>query len=185
MEPNQIIFLNGPSSSGKTSLARKLQLRLDKPYLFVAEDMFFDTLPAREFAHADFVRYGTRLYNGFTQCVRTLAQCDNRVIVDTVAWNPGSLEGFVNVLWDLPVFAVGVHCPLDVLEAREQQRKDRSPGLTRKQFDVVHRNALYDLEINTSTMNSDACAERVVEAMQTPPTPHAFVRMKQRLDGLL
>ena len=176
------IFLNGASSSGKSSLARALQLRLEKPYLYLAEDMFFDALPEREYSPSDHQRYGSRLYEGFIQCVRALVECDNRVIVDTVAWSPGSLVGFVNALWDIPVFAVGVHCPLPVLEAREQQRQDRSLGLARKQFERVHRNAVYDLEIDTSGMESRACAELVVRAMESACTPHAFLRMKQRVN---
>ena len=69
------------------------------------------------------------------------------VIVDTVAWNPGSLAGFVDALWDIQVFAVGIHCALPLLEERERQRGDRSPGLARRQSEVVHRNAHYDFEI--------------------------------------
>jgi chloramphenicol 3-O phosphotransferase len=183
LEYPQVIFLNGASSSGKSSLAHALQERLEKPYLFVAEDMFFAALPAREFSQETYLRYGWRLYNGFTQCVRTLVECGNRVIVDTVAWNEGSLDGFINALWDMRVFAVGVHCPLDILEAREQQRGNRSVGLARKQFDLVHHNALYDLEVDTSQMESSACADRIVDAMKNPQAPHAFALMRQRLQA--
>lgn len=181
MESAQVIFLNGASSSGKSTLARALQRRLEKPYLYVAEDMFFDALPARDFPQSDYLRYGARLYDGFTQCVRTLVNCDNRVIVDTVAWNPGSLAGFVNALWDTRVFAVGVHCPLPILEERERQRKDRSLGLARRQFELVHRDTLYDLEIDTSRDAVETSVERVVHALEHPSTPHAFARMRQRL----
>jgi len=182
MEQIQVIFLNGASSSGKSSLARALQDRLENPYLYLAEDTFFDALPEREYPPSDYLRYGSRLYNGFIQCVRALVHCENRVIVDTVAWSPGSLVGFVNALWDLPIFAVGVHCPLPVLEMRERQRKDRSLGLARKQFERVHVNAMYDLEIDTSELDSSACAELVLRAMESARTPHAFARMKQRVD---
>lgn len=180
---NQVIFLNGPSSSGKSSLALALQRRLDKPYLYLAEDMFFDTLPKRQLPREDYLRYGGRLYNGFTRSVRALIDCQNRVIVDTVAWSLGSLSGFVEALWDRQVFAIGLHCPLAVLEAREQARNNRSIGLARQQFDLVHKDALYNLEIDTSSMSSDACAEKIIQAMQTAPILHAFARMKQRQDS--
>jgi chloramphenicol 3-O phosphotransferase len=158
LEQIQVIFLNGASSSGKSSLAHALQLRLEKPFIYFAEDMFFSALPAREYPQSDSFRYGSRLYSGFTQCARTLTECGNRLIVDTVAWNPGSLDGFVNALWDTHVFAVGVHCPLSILEVREQERKNRSLGLARKQLELVHLDALYDFEVNTATMESSACA---------------------------
>lgn len=178
MEQNQVIFLNGASSSGKSTLARALQDCLEKPYLHVSEDMFFATLPAREYTQAEYFQYGSRLYQGFTQCVRTLVECENRVIVDTVAWNPGSLAGFVDALWDLSVFAVGVHCPLALLEERERQRNDRSAGLARRQFELVHRDAVYDFVIDTSQQEIRACAELVAAAVNHAPIPHAFARMK-------
>jgi chloramphenicol 3-O phosphotransferase len=177
----QVVFLNGPSSSGKSSLAHGLQQRLAVPYVFFPEDMFFSGLPGREYTDAEGYLYGSRLYNGFTRCVRTMVESDNRVIVDTVAWNPGSLSGFVEALWDLKVFAVGVYCDLAVLEDRERLRGDRSTGLARRQYGKVHQNALYDIEINTSVADIDACAKRVADAMMAPATPHAFARMKQRL----
>ena len=179
MDHNQVIFLNGASSSGKSTLAQALQRCLEKPYLHVSEDTFFATLPTREYSQPEYLRYGSRLYNGFTQCVRTLVACENRVIVDTVAWNPGSLSGFVDALWDLQVFAVGVHCPLPLLEMREHERRDRSAGLARRQFELVHLNALYDVEIDTSQMDSSMGAEFISAALKNQPAPHAFARMKE------
>ena len=38
MSEGTIIFLNGASSSGKTSIARALQRRLAEPYLLVGPD---------------------------------------------------------------------------------------------------------------------------------------------------
>lgn len=183
MEHNQVIFLNGASSSGKSSLAQALQHSLEKPYLHISEDMFFASLAVREYAQSEYFRYGSRLYNGFTQCIRALVACENRVIVDTVAWSPGSLAGFVNALWDVNVFAVGVHCPLSLLEERERQRNDRSAGLARQQFEVVDRDALYDFEIDTSKAESKTCAELVVNAMKKQTIPHAFALMKQRIEN--
>ena len=78
--------------------------------------MFFGGWPEGEYAQEDFLRYGTRLYAGFAKCARTMIDCGNRLIVDTVAWNPGSLDAFVEALWDTRVLAVGVHCPLEFLK---------------------------------------------------------------------
>lgn len=45
--PPTIIFLNGVSSSGKTSIARVLQQKLPAPYLHVQLDTFEEMLPER------------------------------------------------------------------------------------------------------------------------------------------
>jgi chloramphenicol 3-O phosphotransferase len=56
---------------------------------------------------------------------------------------------------------VGLHAPLAVLEARERQRGDRQAGLARWQYDRVHRNKRYDLELDTSTAAPMECAEAI------------------------
>ncbi len=176
----QVVFLNGPSSSGKSALAHRLQQLLSIPYIFFPEDMFFAGLPGRDYTEAEAYLYGSRLYDGFTRCVRTMVESGNRVIVDTVAWNPGSLSGFVDALWEVNVFAVGLRCDLAILEERERLRGDRSTGLARRQFSKVHQDAIYDIEIDTTVADIDVCARRVADAMATPPSPHAFARMKHR-----
>ena len=45
--PGTIIVVNGTSSSGKTSLVRALQARLDEPYLDLGIDRFIFALPGR------------------------------------------------------------------------------------------------------------------------------------------
>jgi len=50
MTQGTIIFLNGTSSSGKTSIARALQKSLDEPYLYLSVDSFLDMLPEQCFS---------------------------------------------------------------------------------------------------------------------------------------
>lgn len=50
------------------------------------------------------------------------------------------------------VFMVDVFASLEILEARELQRGDRMIGLARWQYDGVHKDMRYDLEIDTSNI---------------------------------
>ena len=47
MKNGKIIFLNGTSSSGKTSIAKELQQILKEPYLLVSIDNFISMLPQK------------------------------------------------------------------------------------------------------------------------------------------
>jgi chloramphenicol 3-O phosphotransferase len=176
----QVIFLNGASSSGKSAVAKIIQSKVsDVVFLHVAEDMFFDMLPASAHDRPDFMAVGMRLYTGFAECVALLAGGGNQVVVDTVAWVEGSMPIFVRACEKRTVLAVGLHCDPAELRRREQQRANRPVGLAERQAATVHQGVLYDLEVDTTATGVDAVADRIIEAWQTIPTDgSAFDRMR-------
>lgn len=62
--PGRVIFLNGASRSGKSTLAKALQHALEEPFLHVSSDQIAAAgmLPDR--------REGSGLFNGGTRCAR-------------------------------------------------------------------------------------------------------------------
>lgn len=58
---------------------------------------------------------------------------------------------------------MGVHAPLDLLEARELQRGDRMIGLARWQYGRTHAGMTYDLEVDTSRAAPVECAGLIKE----------------------
>src|SRR6476646_10224632 len=100
-----IILLNGTSSSGKTTLAKALQERLETPFLHAGIDHFIFMLPKRYLYPpywSDVFHYvwstddppvikaieagplGHRLMSGMHHTVAAFAQAGNNVIVDHV-----------------------------------------------------------------------------------------------------
>ncbi|RYF98920.1 MAG: chloramphenicol phosphotransferase, partial [Caulobacteraceae bacterium] len=59
---------------------------------------------------------------------------------------------------------VGLFAPLEVLERRERERGDRELGLARWQFERVHRDVIYDLEIDATATTPAATAQKICEA---------------------
>jgi chloramphenicol 3-O phosphotransferase len=59
-----------------------------------------------------------------------------------------------------------VFAPLDILEARERQRGDRRIGLARWQYGRVHKNDVYDLEIDASRATPLECATVIKQRFQ-------------------
>jgi chloramphenicol 3-O phosphotransferase len=78
---------------------------------------------------------------------------------------------------DKPAYLIGIHCPLEILEERERNRKNRTLGQARAQFDVIHKYCVYDLVVDTSTSTPDACAAQIVERLQSPPD--AFKKLQR------
>lgn len=204
----RIIYLNGTSSAGKTTLAQALQRRLPAPYLHASLDRFTPMFPAQYVAVIPFgqpvpplaregmllrheLRDGRlilenplgpvarRFLTGFRHSIRALASTGNNVIVDDVLQEPELRAECVAILAGLPLLFVGVHCPMAIAAQRERERGDRLLGLAAWQAERVHRGALYDVEVDTSLLDPDECAERIVACIANPPTPTAFERMRQ------
>ncbi|WP_246811305.1 hypothetical protein [Mesorhizobium sp. AA22] len=64
--------------------------------------------------------------------IAAMAAQGNNLIVDNVLCD-GEMPEYLRLLSDFDLSLVGVIAPLDILEAREIQRADRLPGLSRWQ----------------------------------------------------
>jgi chloramphenicol 3-O-phosphotransferase len=178
-----IIFLNGVSSSGKTSIARVLQHALPAPYLHVQLDSFEEMLPDRYEEGGAFAWpiLFPRLLSGFHHSIAALAGAGHNVIVDHVTvsregWHSSLLE-CAYLLMPFRAYLVAVHCPLPELQRREQERGDRFVGTAVRQFERVHRYRTYDLEVDTSTADADACAQQIMTYIEGHE-PAAFAQLR-------
>ncbi|MDY6867419.1 MAG: AAA family ATPase [Chloroflexota bacterium] len=189
MQPGQIIFLNGTSSAGKTTIARALQDTLEAAYMRASLDDFFNFYPeklvmpkTKEKAQV-FRRVIPNLVSGFHRAIGALAGAGNNVIVDHVLQGEGWLDECLDALRDYDVLFVGVRCPLAVLEQREKDRGDRSIGLARAQFEQVHRHGLYDLELDTSVLSVKDCVAEILAVLDSNKEISAFERLGESRMG--
>ena len=158
-----LLALNGGSSAGKTTLARKIQSGLDSPWLLLGIDLLMWTLPAEmvgdqggiQIIDGEIQRGAAfmRLYTGFQRAVAGLVSSGIDVILDEVLLDGSEDQRrWDEALGDLPVCWVAVHCDPDTAALREQERGDRPPGIARKQATSAHRGVRYDIELDTNVM---------------------------------
>ena len=176
-----IIWLNGASSSGKTTLSKELQTLLDDQFMHVCFDAFYQMLPARfkPSTPAD-SKYVERVHLGFEYSIPALAKAGNRLIVDYPFHYLDSLPRCLELVSEYRVLYVGVFCPVDVLEQREGARGDRKVGLARKQTAIVHLNSEYDVEIDTHQLSSNQAARKIISSLQIATIPTAFDRLRSK-----
>src|SRR5437879_4328620 len=176
----KIIFVNGASSSGKSTLCRALQASLDEPFWHYSIDHFRDAgvLPMQRIENGDFSWSDMRaaFFDGFHRCLPALAQAGNNLIVEHIVETKAWMFRLVLLLEPFDVFFVGLHCPLSELEKRELQRGDRRAGEARQDYDAVHNFGTYDVEIN-SIQDFEANLNTVLEAWRLRTRPSAFDRM--------
>jgi chloramphenicol 3-O phosphotransferase len=181
MTSGRIIFLNGTSSSGKSSIARELLDILDDGVFFhLAVDSFNAMRSKRELGAEELDAALRRTRMGFHRSIAAMAEVGNDIVVDHVLSEPWRLLDCLTVLPPEDVLFVGVHCPLDELARRELARGDRPPGLAAHQYDLVHAHGDYDLECDTSTASPRECAQRIKKLLPYRPNPTAFTRLRRR-----
>jgi chloramphenicol 3-O phosphotransferase len=172
----RVVILNGASSSGKTTLATafrderaaagdlwvltgiddalaKLPMEWHSVGVhrgaFAAEGVRFET--TQHGVRVRVGRVGRQLMRAYQAAVGATARVGVNVIVDDVVFDRTHWDDWGVALGDLDVMWVGIVCSPDVVEQRERGRGDRYRGLARAQTAVVHRDAKYDCEIDTTT----------------------------------
>ena len=186
MKNGHVIFLNGTSSSGKTTIAKALQEKLTEPYMYISIDDYFHMYAERFLRPASreeamvLERLIPAVVSGLHRSVAALARAGNNVLVDHLLQDDGSLEECVENWVGLDVLFVGVKCPLEVAEEREKKRGNRTIGTARSQFERVHAHDLYDLEIDTSRLNVVECVARIIALIDDKPKASAFQELAKR-----
>jgi chloramphenicol 3-O phosphotransferase len=201
-----IIFLNGTSSSGKTGIAKALQEIMDGYYIHTGIDHYLERVPEKFHTVSDGknpdvadgflwifpngdrrvaeIRIGPaalRLLTGMYQAIAALSSAGNDLIVDDVIFDSQVLREAVNILHTFNVLFVGVRCPLEVAERREQERGDRTQGLAKSHYELVHAHGIYDLEVDTSILTPLEGALAVKNRLQSGSAPNAFSRLQSIL----
>ncbi|MFE2431179.1 chloramphenicol phosphotransferase CPT [Streptomyces sp. NPDC059373] len=171
--PTQVIVLNGGSSSGKSGIARCLQVVLPDPWLTFGVDTLIAAMPAAMESSGAGIEFGPNgevtigdafkaLDEAWAQGIGAMAHAGARIIVDEVfLGGPASQERWRKALRGLDVLWVGVRCDAAIAAGRETARGDRAAGMARSQAELVHRGVSYDLVVDTGHTESLECARQI------------------------
>lgn len=189
MAAGNIVILNGTSSSGKTTLLKALQREFAEPYLDAGIDKFIWMLPKRYLDRplwddvlglaTEAGAVGQRLFSGMHQAIAALSRSGNHVLADHVLVEPAWVQECAALFSALPAYLIGITCPLTVLEQRERDRRDRTLGQARAQFELVHAHGRYDLTVDTSRLSPEECVAQIKARVENGPPPEAFRQLRQ------
>ncbi|WP_104398674.1 chloramphenicol phosphotransferase CPT family protein [Vibrio penaeicida] len=185
-----VILLNGPSSCGKSTVAKALQETLDAPYLIMGIDTFISMMPEKTNKLGDTTEtaegfywetqktsgepiyrvrkgaYGSQVNDAYRTTVKHLVDSGLKVIVDEVADGNQEIAIWRSLLEKHRCFYVGVTCSEAILVQRELARGDRKVGSAQEQMARVHRGVNYDLVIDTTSTSPQECASMIAETMK-------------------
>jgi chloramphenicol 3-O phosphotransferase len=180
----RIVFLNGTSSSGKSSIAEQLLLMLDPPHFHMSVDAF-NGMRAKQktwsLAPAGLKAVLGRTRAGFHRAVAGMAEAGNDVVVDHVLSERWRLLDCLAVLAGYEVVFVGVHCSAPELARRERARGDREVGQAAAQLRAVHGHGIYDVECDSTSASPRDCAIVIRNYLDSGQIPAAFDRLRSLL----
>jgi chloramphenicol 3-O phosphotransferase len=169
-----VIFLNGTSSSGKTSIARALLDQLTDPYFYFSVDQFLEpSMPLRtNMDKPDDLSIVDRSISGFNQALRNYESTVDFMIVDHVLHKMEWLAEVAKALQTADVFFVNVTAPLDIIEKRESERSYRQPGTARTQYQVIS-SYKHDFTVDTSKLTPQEAATEIIRILAPGSALHA------------
>ena len=165
MMNKRIILLNGPSSSGKSTLARALQARIteerNERYTIVSIDDFMKLSQEETIYEDDVFDISGDMCE---QVLQDLRVCDG-VIIDHVITSQRIFCQLNQMLQGYPLCLIHVTCPLEVLRKREIQRHNRCLGSAEASYTYLFPKDGYHLTVDTHEMTTDECAAQICHAI--------------------
>ena len=168
MEKGRIIFLNGVTSSGKTSIVEALQERDDVFFYVVANDLFQEMV-GDKFLRQDYWKYLSEVIIMMYHTAKLYSDMGKHVLIDGILVERDEIkphyQQLMEILKENPLDIVEVYCPLDICRERNIARGDRYETQSDEQHELMAQNIKYSLRVDTSVNSPEECAEMIVKEL--------------------
>lgn len=176
MGKGRVIWLNGVSSSGKSTLCAALRDRAARPLFCVAQETFTNVISPWLSGRYSGEEGAALWYDSVAAMyavIRLYADLGHDVVVDHIVLDQA--DGAEQALFlecaramrGYPVLLVRVDCRPEELARREAERGDRPPGSAAEQLGMgLFPGDGYDLTVDTSADAPGRCAEAILSALE-------------------
>ncbi|APG48653.1 chloramphenicol phosphotransferase CPT family protein [Phaeobacter porticola] len=154
-----ILFLHGPSSSGKSTLASELRRQSERPFLHLSIDHLRDSGAWDPARYPDWPTARPAFFDGFHRAIAGFAAAGNDLIIEHILDTPGWHRDLQDLLNSHNLLFIGFDIALETLNAREQQRGDRPIGSAAADTRHIHDRLHYDLHLDGSRPVTETAAE--------------------------
>ena len=167
-EKGRIVFLNGVTSSGKTSIVDALQDREDVFFYVVANDLF-EQMVGERFLRENYWKYLSEAVRLMYHSAKLYSDMGKNVLIDGILVEREELrphyQTFTEIMRDNPVDIVEVACPLEICRERNLARGDRYETQSEEQAAIMAQGIRYSLRVETDKMTPEECAEKIVKTL--------------------
>ena len=168
MEKGRIIYLNGVTSSGKTSIVEALQVRRDVFFYVVANDLFQEMV-GEEYLKEDYWKYLGEVIIMMYHTAKLFSDMGKNVLIDGILVERDGVAPHYGrmreILKDNPLDIVEVFCPPEICRRRSVERGDRYETQPDEQAELMAKDIRYSLRVDTSRLSPEECAGEILKAL--------------------
>ena len=170
MNKGKIIFLNGVTSTGKTSIAQAIQELAHEIYYHISNDTFHCMIGDKFWAENGRMCVAKSIVSMY-HAVRGMCDAGVNVIVDGMLLEmPEYVQEYGRLHYDImrgvlsgvDVFMVEVFCPLGECRRRNIARGDRGEFQSEEQDMEMNKGVKYDFRVDTSKYTAEECAAQIL-----------------------
>lgn len=168
MKKGRIIFLNGVTSAGKTSIAKALQER-DDIFFYVVSNDLFQEMVGDKYLQRNYCKYLSEIIIMMYHTAKLFSDMGKNVLIDGMLFEIEELkphyQKLLEILKDNPLDLVEVYCPLDICRERNRIRGDRYEMQSDEQHVLMAKNIMYRIKVDTSVYSPVECANSIVREL--------------------
>lgn len=168
MEKGRIIFLNGVTSAGKTSIVEALQER-DNIFFYVVANDLFQEMVGEKYLRENYWKYLSDVIIMMYHSAKLFSDMGKNVLIDGILVERDEItphyQQMIEILKDNPLDLVEVYCPLDICRKRNIIRGDRYENQSDEQHELMAKDIEYTLRVDTSLHSPAECADIIVNEL--------------------
>ena len=168
MGNGRIIFLNGVTSSGKTSIVESLQSQEDIFFYVVANDLFQEMV-GENYLRKNYWKYLSEVIIMMYHTAKLYSDMGKNVLIDGILVEREEIKPHYHKLLEIlknnPLDIVEIYCPLDICRQRNIIRGDRYETQSQEQYGLMAENIKYSTRVDTSIYNPEECAKKIIKEL--------------------
>lgn len=168
MEKGKIIFLNGVTSSGKTTIVEALQARRDAFFYVVANDLFQEMV-GEQYLEENYWKYLSEVIIMMYHTAKLYSDMGKNVLIDGILVEREEIrphyQQLMEIMKDSPLDIVEVYCPLEICRQRNIERGDRFESQSQEQAELMNKEIEYRMHVDTSRFSAEECAEQIMREL--------------------
>ena len=165
MKKGKIIYLNGVTSTGKTSIARVIQDTANEFFYLIGSDILM-YMVGEKHRFTNYKKYEYEMFIDMYHIAKLLSDMGKNVIIDCALFEtselPNHYQKLMNILCNNPLLTVNVICPLEICRERNLKRGDRGEFQSDGQDKIMDKTVTLDFTVYTDKYSSEECAKMIL-----------------------